>query len=315
MNKGRRRIVVGDRLVSLPLFFLLALVSLITLPASVKGEEKVLVFGRVQRDPAKAIKDRQPFVDYIARKLAPFGITRGKILVLDKVSLLGEALKAGSVDLFHDTFVPTLILSRRAGSIPIARQWRQGLPEYHSVILVGRDSGINDLADLKGKVIAFDQPHSTSAHILPRMLLAEKKLNVVQVGSPGSVRPDVVGYIHTGDDNAAHLLISGRADAAGVSNRDYQDLAPKIQARFKIIGTTRPIPRLLISVRKDLDPKIFNGLKEILLNMDREPEGKAALKSQQGTTKIDEIPPESREMMKAIGKFLFSTFANEINSW
>ena len=279
------------------------------------AEEKLLVFGRVQDNPVRAIKDRQGFVDYIAEKLAPLGITGGKILVVDKLGQLARAIREGKVDLFHDSVVPTMVVSKWSGSIPILRQWKYEEAEYYSVILVKKDSGINTLSDLKGKVIAFDEPHSTSAHILPRMLLAEKKLKLLQVIAPGGAEPDAVGFIHGSDDNAPHLLVIGKVDAAATSHREVQALRPEIRDGLKIIARTKSVPRQIMSVRKDLDPKIVAALREILINMDKNPEGQAALKGQQKTTKIDEIPPGSLEHLKVIERFIFSSLGKQVDSW
>lgn len=296
---------------ALPLFFLMVLASRHPLAA----EERLLVFGRVQDNPVRAIKDRQGFVDYIAKKLAPLGITGGRILVVDKVGQLARAVREGKVDLFHDSVVPTMVLSRWSGSIPVLRQWKYEEADYYSVILARKDSGINSLSDLKGKVIAFDEPHSTSAHILPRMLLTEKKLKLVQVIAPGGAEPDAVGFIHSSDDNAPHLLVVGKVDAAATSHREFQVLRPEIRDRLKIIARTRSVPRQIISVRKDFDPKIVAALRKILINMDKDPEGQAALRGQQKTTKIDEIPPGSMEHLKDIERFIFSTLGKQVDSW
>src|SRR3990167_8883564 len=227
-------------------------------PRSLLGAEgKLLVFGRVQDNPVRAIKDRQGFVDYIAKKLAPLGITGGRILVVDKLGHLARAVREGKVDLFHDSVVPTMVLSRWSGSIPILRQWKYQEPEYYSVIVVRKDSGINTLSDLKGKVIAFDEPHSTSAHVLPRMLLEEKKLRTVEIKAPGTVKPDVVGYMYGTDGNATNVLITGRADAATTIHREIERLKPEIRESLQIIGHTLSVPRQLMAVRKNLDPKVI----------------------------------------------------------
>src|SRR3989338_10328256 len=211
--------------ICLVLFLIVTLASRSLLGA----EGKLLVFGRLSANPVGAIRDRQGFVDYIAKKLDPLGITGGKILVVDKMYLLARAIKEGKVDFFHDTVVPTMVVSRWSGSTPILRQWKYGEAEYSSVILVKKDSGINTLSDLKGKVIAFDEPHSTSAHILPRMLLAEKKLKLVQVISPGGTKPNMVGFVHNHDGESLHLLVTGRVDAAATSYRELKGLRPEIQ--------------------------------------------------------------------------------------
>jgi phosphonate transport system substrate-binding protein len=279
------------------------------------AEEKLLVFGRVAEDPVKAIRDRQGFVDYIAKKLAPLGITGGRILVVDKMSLLAQAIKEGKVDLFHESVVPTIVLSKWSGSIPILRQWKYNEPEYYSIILVKKDSGINSLTDLKGKMIAFDETHSTSAHILPRILLAEKKLKLVQIIPPGRPNSEVVGFVHTSDGNSSRLLVAGQVDAATTSHRELKELRPEIQDTLKIIARSKSVARLLISVRKDLDPKIVAALKEILVNMDKDPAGQEAMKKQQKTTKIDEIPPGSLRQLKDIERFVFSTLGKQVDSW
>jgi len=280
-----------------------------------RAEEKLLVFGRVQDNPVRATKDRQAFVDYIAKKLSPLGFTGGKVLVVDKVGQLARAVKEGKTDLFHDSVAATMVMSRWSGSIPMLRQWKYEEAEYNSVILVRKDSGIDALSDLIGKVIAFDEPHSTSAHILPRMLLAEKKLKLLQVTAPGKAAPDAVGFIHSSDDNAPHLLVVGKVDAAATSHREFDALRPEIRERLKIVAKTRSVPRQIISLRKDLDPQMVKALKETLLNMPKDPEGREAMKKQQQTTGIDEIPPGSLEQLKDIERFIFSSLGKQLDSW
>ena len=282
---------------------------------SLAAEEKLLVFGRVQDNPVRAIKDRQEFVDYVAKKLAPLGFTGGKVLVVEKVGQLAQAVREGKVDFFHDSVAPTVVVSRVAGSIPILRQWKYNEAEYYSVILVKKNSGIDSLNGLKGKVIAFDEPHSTSAHILPRMLLLEKKLKLVRVVEPRRVELDAVGYIHSSDDNAPNLLVTDKVDAAATSHREFENLRPEIQSDIKVIARSMSVPRQIISVRKDLDPKIVAALNELLTGMDKTGEGQAVLKRQQGTTNIDPIPSESLERMRVVERFIFSSLGKQVDSW
>jgi phosphonate transport system substrate-binding protein len=283
---------------------------------SAAAAPRPIVFGRVFDDPVRTIKERQEFVNYVANKLGPFGFNGGRIVVLEKVHLLARALREGNIDFFHDSVVPTIVLSKWSGSMPILRQWKYGEAEYDSVILVRKESGINALGDLKGKVIAFDEPHSTSAHVLPRMLLTENKLKLVQITSVATrVPPDKVGYLYGGDGTSANLLITRRADAAATSYREFDELRPQIRDTLKIIGRSRPVPRQLISVRRDLDSNVTKALREILLNMDRDPEGREALKKQQRTAKIDEIPPKSLDQLRLIQSFVFSSLASEVGSW
>jgi phosphonate transport system substrate-binding protein len=296
-------------------FLALLLLLGLALRQPLAAEERVLIFGRVHDDPVRSIRDRQEFVDYMVKKLAPLGITDGKIMVVEKMHLLAQALREGKVDLFHDSVVPVMVLSKRTGSVPILRQWKYGEAEYEGVIVVKKDSGIDTLGDLRGKVIAFDEPHSTSASVLPRMLLEEKKLKLVQMKSPGTAQPGVVGYVYGTDGSSVNLLVTGRVDAATTSHREIDRLKPEVRENLKIIGKTRTVPRQLIAVRKDLDSRIVKALKEILINMDKDPEGQGVLKRQQNTTKIDNIPPGSLEELKNIEKYVFSSLGKEVDSW
>ena len=302
------------RLPILSLFSLLLVMGL-AYRHPLAAEDRVLIFGRVHDDPVRSIRDRQEFVDYMAKKLAPLGVTGGKIMVVEKMRLLGQALKEGKVDLFHDSVVPSMVLSKWAGSIPILRQWKYGEADYAGIIVVKKNSGIDTLADLKGKIVAFEEPHSTSASVLPRMLLEEKKLKLVEIKSPGTVKPDAVGYMYGEDGSAMNRLITDRVDAATSLDREVQRLKPEIRETIKIIGRTISVPRQIISVRKDLDPKIVKALKEVLINMEKDPEGQGVLKRQQGTTNIDEIPPGSLERLKYVERYVFSSFGKEVDSW
>ena len=281
----------------------------------VNAEDRLLMFGRVHDDPVRSIRDRQEFVDYMAKKLAPVGITGGRILVVEKMHLLAQALREGKVDLFHDSVVPAMVLAKWAGSVPFLRQWKYGEADYEGVIVVKKSSGIKNISDLKGKVIAFEEPHSTSAYILPRMLLEEKKLKLIKVKPFETVKPDLIGYINGSDGNAPNLLVTDRADAATTTLREIERLKPEVREDLKVIAKTRSVPRQIIAIRKDLDPKIVNALREVLLSMDKDPEGKEVLKRQQNTAKIDEIPPGSLNELKYVEKYVFSTLGKELESW
>ena len=66
----------------LELVFLLSFLSVFDPSPLNAAEGRVLVFGRVHDDPVRSIRDRQEFVDYIAKKLATLGISGGRIMVV-----------------------------------------------------------------------------------------------------------------------------------------------------------------------------------------------------------------------------------------
>jgi ABC-type phosphate/phosphonate transport system substrate-binding protein len=123
-----------------------------------------------------------------------------------------------------------------------------------------------------------------------------------------------VGYVFGSDGSATNLLITGRVDAATTSLREFNELRPEIRDSLKIVGKTMSVPRQLIGVRKDLEPKLVKALREVLVNMDSDPEGQQVLRRQQKSTKIDEIPVAAMQQLKTIEKFVFS-LPERVSSW
>jgi len=81
-------------------------------------------------------------------------------------------------------------------------------------------------------------------------------------------------------------------------------LPKKFKKNFKIIHQTKPIPRAVELFRKDLDPKIKQRLKRILLNAHNDPEAKDALKAYDKTAKFDEIKGQAQSGMDMAGEIL-----------
>ena len=162
---------------------------------------KTIVLGDISSNPAKKITRYQPMADYLAENLQEFGIGRGDVKIAPNLDTMSEWLAGGEVDIYFDSPYPAMIVSANSGSKLLLRRWKGGQSEYYGVFLTMTDSGINTLEDLKGKIIAFDDPYSTSGYFLPLVRLAESGFQTIEIKSDNaSVPPDKIGYIFTGDD-------------------------------------------------------------------------------------------------------------------
>lgn len=63
-----------------------------------------------------------------------------------------------------------------------------------------------------------------------------------------------------------------------------------MKANITILAQTDLFPRHLVSVRKDLDPRVKDRLKEILLSMHQDEEGQIIMLKTDNTTKFDPLP-------------------------
>jgi phosphonate transport system substrate-binding protein len=105
------------------------------------------------------------------------------------------------------------------------------------------------------------------------------------------VGPKETGYVFASTDaNVVNLVLSGQVAAGAFSDDDYGALDGTKKAEIIILAQTDLFPRHLLSVRKDLDPKVKNRLKEILLSMYQDEKGRSIMQQTDNTTKFDLLP-------------------------
>ncbi len=251
--------------------------------------------GSIHDRPANEIRKFLPLVRYLAEVLEPEGIDEGKVVVAKSIQQMADFLREGKVDLFLDSPFPVLAVNRLAGSKLLLRRWKKGVREYHTVVFVRKDSDISRLEDLKGKMISFEAPYSSSGYFLPKMALIQEGLTLVlKKNASAPVAPDEVGYVFSKDDeNTVVWVLRGKVSAGALDDRNYRKDAKHRLDQLKILHETFSIPRQIISYRSDLPPKLVARIKKILLDMDQSEEGQRALKAFEKTTKFDEIPEQS----------------------
>lgn len=269
-----------------------------------------IYIGDVYTQPADAIKRLWPFVSYLAKQLQSEGIDQGKVIVVKTIPEMANLLREGKVDLFIDSPFPAVAVSRLSGSKFLLRRWKKKMADYRGVIFVRKDSGIDRLQDLKGKIIAFEEPFSTSTYFLPKLAMVQKGLYLAPKREAfDPVGSNEVGYVFVGDDpNIMFAVLKGKVSAGALNNKNYLKEARGNLDNLKIIHETFSIPRQIVSYRVDLNPTLVNRIKEILLKMDQSEEGKKTLADFENTTKFDEIPANSMAPILKAGKFIDAEF-------
>jgi len=265
-----------------------------------------LVVGAISSKPTEEIARFHPLAQHLAGKLGEFGIERGKVVVVGSVRELAELMKGGGADLMFDSPYPTLAVSELSGSRVLLRRWKGGKPSYRSLVVVRADSPITSAKELRGKVIAFEDSHSTSGYFLPAASLQRLGLTLRELPDPrASVNKGEIGYVFSeGYTNSLTWLLHGRTDAAGVGEHDYERFLVRETERMRIVIETPPIPRNLVSVRGDLAPALVARIRKLLLELDQTHEGKLLLESLDRTTRFDPLPPEAEQALDSIRRLM-----------
>ncbi|MBE2223466.1 MAG: phosphate/phosphite/phosphonate ABC transporter substrate-binding protein, partial [Anaerolineae bacterium] len=262
-----------------------------------------LVIGDISDEPAETIEGTQPLADFLAAQLADQGITQGEVKIAPDLNTMIQWMKDGEVDLYFDSPYPALIISQETGATPILRRLKYGVDQYHSVFITKADSELNNLADLSGKMVAFEEAFSTSGYMLPLAYLIENGMNPSLKSSlETAVSEDEVGYVFsTADNTTIQWLISGKVLVGVIDNVTFSRLPEETQAELKIIAATEDVPRQLVLVGADISQPLSDSIREALLAMDETEAGQEALDIFL-TTKFDEFPDGAQKSLERMGE-------------
>jgi len=252
-----------------------------------------LVLGVVFQGAAQPVQAHfRPLIEYVAHKFSSTTETKGMIIVAPTASQMIKLLEEKRVDLYMESPYPTYLINRLGAARLLLRAWKGGMAEYRSLIFTNKQSGVTDPKELRGKIIAFEDPGSTSGYFLPKLFLLKKGFSMSEQASPESkISAGEIGYIFANTSNeVVRLVLQKKVTAGAFSTDDYAALEDKDKPLISILAETESVPRHLVSVRKDLPEIVVKRLKSILLVMDQDKEGQQILKQTDNTTRFDALP-------------------------
>jgi phosphonate transport system substrate-binding protein len=274
-------------------------------PLAPAGDPHVLVLGRISDDPKAHYEQLKPLLDYVVPRMASVGIREGRILMARDPQQMASYLRRGRVDWVTETVANGVRLEERASAQPLVLTERNGVSRYRTVFFVRRDSGIDSLADLHGRSVAFQNTSSTTAYFIPAMQLLEHGLPLTILLSPMD-RPGnaSVGYVFARSElNIAAWVHKRLVDAGTMSDVDWnnpQKIPPSYRKDFRIIYQSPAFPRALEMVRGDLDPKVQARLREVLLQAASDPDASEALLQFFQTTRFLPLDPDADASLRHV---------------
>jgi len=149
---------------------------------------------------------------------------------------------------------------------------RFGSTSYKGQFNVLADSGITSLDDLKGKVICWVDPNSTSGYIIPRIMLKANGIdpdkdfaNQIEAGSHNNV----ITQVYNGDCDVSTTY----ADARSSVEKDLPDVKEKVA----VLAVTSDIPNDGVSFIKDFPADKRQKIVDALLAYSATKAGQEAL--------------------------------------
>jgi phosphonate transport system substrate-binding protein len=211
---------------------------------------------------ATIIQNAQPLRTYLSRALE----RDVQIVVTTDYSSMIEAMRFGRIDIaYFGGFSYVLAKSRAPSIIPFAVGVERGSTLYRSIIIAHADGPVHQLADIRGRAVAFGDQASTSSHLMPRAtilqrtgLVGERDYKVVHVGT---------------HDAVARTVEAGRAAAGGLSEPIFRTLLERgivRRERLRDVALSDPAPNYPMVMQHDLTPALQQRIRRAFYDM-REP--------------------------------------------
>lgn len=230
-------------------------------PSLVNAADKGLTLAFIpQENPEKLLGDIKAITSWLSTTL---GVPVNGFVTIDHAAAV-EALRNGDADISFMGALPFVLAEAEIGAEPLLSEVYRGSPSYSGRIFVRRDSGIETLADLQGRDIAFADPISESGYLYPLDLFIKDGL----FSSAGQA-DDFFGrsFFAGGYQQAMQAMASGLVDAAGASQYADLLLTPDQQSEVTWIAESEQIPSHVVIARSGLEVGLKNQFTEAMLSL------------------------------------------------
>ncbi len=207
-------------------------------------------------DPGKIIRESQPFIEYLQRKIG----AKVELTVPTNYAAVVEAVSNDRVDIAYLGGFTFVQASARAGAFPLVQRERD--QEFHSLFITQPKSPIHSLNDLRGHSFAFGDVNSTSGHLMPAYFMQQE----------GVDRTVIDKAVYTGGHDATALAVAnGKVDAGAMDELVYGRMIQEgklSDSQVRVFYTTPPFFDYVWAARKGLNPAAVKAFADAMLALD-----------------------------------------------
>jgi phosphonate transport system substrate-binding protein len=207
--------------------------------------------------PSTIIKNNEGLKNYLEKVLQK----KVELVVTTDYSSMIEAMRNGRLELAYFGPLSYVLCKSKSEVEPFAALLKNGLTTYQSVVIANVDSGISSVEEIKGKRMAYGDPASTSSHLIPKSILAQKGL---------LAKEHYEEHFAGNHDAVAKNVEKGNAQAGGLSKPIFESLLERKiidPGKVKVLAESRPFPQYPWTMRSDLDADLKNRIKAAFLEL------------------------------------------------
>lgn len=240
---------------------LLILISMFFFSHSSSAEEQAHVFtvGVVPQFEARKLHSIwRPILDQLEKRTGYHFKLQGSQTIPDfEIEFMRGKFDFAYMNPYH-----LVIANRKAGYIPLVRDIGR---ELFGVLVVAKNSGVNDPASLAGKIVAFPAPNALGASLQMRQELYDSFGVTV-----------IPKYVKTHDSVYLNVLL-GKAAAGGGVQKTLRSLRKEYLDNLKIIHTTKKVAPHPFAVLPSVPEEVRNHVQKAFLALGDEPDGRLLL--------------------------------------
>lgn len=240
-------------------------------PPPLSGPRTVWRIGLLpEQDIFKQLERYQPVADLLGERV---GLDI-QLKILPRYGNIIDNFQSSGLDgAFFGSFTYALA-HRKIGVLPVARpEGQDGRSTYFGLIFVRKDSGILGIAGMRDKRFAFVDKATTAGYLLP--------LEYFQKNGVTDFRSFFKEFYFAGThENAILDVLNGRADIGAAKNTVWSRLAaadPRIEEQLLVLERSPAVPENGLALRPDIDARLRERVKTVLLDMHRDPVGQRVL--------------------------------------
>ena len=232
------------------------------------SQQKIYVAISTMISPVETFNLYKDLIDYISVKLGvPIEFKQRKTY-----AEVNELLNQNKLDF---AFICTGAYLEARNKMPIeilVVPVVEGKPYYQAYVIVNDESNINSIDELQGKSFAFTDPLSNTGYDYIINILKDRRTNPEKFFSK-----TIFTYAHDYSIQAVKRKIVDGATVDGLVYEYLKHFQPEKVEGIKIINKSRDFGIPPFVVQKNLDPKLKLELKNIMLTMHQDSEGKKLL--------------------------------------
>jgi phosphonate transport system substrate-binding protein len=239
-------------------------------PLQPRPEGPTLLIGLIPEQNIFKQMDRyDPLAAYLSKKT---GFTVRLIILPRYGNIISNFVSSKMDGAFFGSFTYALA-HEKLGVEVLARPVNlQGASTYHGLLFVRRGSGITTVEGMRGKRFAFVDKATTAGYLLPLAYFTKHGVQYKTYLKES--------YFTGTHEDAIYDVLNGKADIAAAKNTVFDRIAAaddRVRKDLVVLERSPDVPENGLAVRKDLDDGVKKILRETLVTMHADPEGKRVL--------------------------------------